>query len=265
MGDDRPAVELAKRTVVLELPGMEAVHVRRDLPFRVAGDGAELTLDVYRPHGASDGTRAPAVLFVTGYSDAGVQAVFGCRAKEMGAYVSWARLAAASGLAGVTYVSAQPAEDARAALDHVRRHADALGIDGDRIALWSCSGNVPNAVSLLMEEAPGCVRCAALCYGYMLDLDGSTAVAEASAAFRFVNPAAGRPRTCRPTCRCSSPGPDGTRCHASTRRSTVSCSRRCASTSQSPWRTTGRDRTRSTSPTTARRRAGSSGRSSASS
>jgi len=34
--------------------------------------------------------------------------------------------------------------------------------------------------------------CAVLCYGYMLDLDGLTGVAEAAAAWRFVNASAGK-------------------------------------------------------------------------
>jgi len=38
----------------------------------------------------------------------------------------------------------------------------------------------------------GVVKCAALCYGLMLDLHGSTAVADASTQYRFVNPGAGR-------------------------------------------------------------------------
>jgi hypothetical protein len=36
------------------------------------------------------------------------------------------------------------------------------------------------------------VRCAALLYGYMLDLDGATGVAEAADMFRFTNPNAGK-------------------------------------------------------------------------
>jgi acetyl esterase/lipase len=53
------------------------------------------------------------------------------------------------------------------------------------------SGHVPNALSLLMRARQS-VACAVLCYGYMLDLEGSTSVADAAAMFRFVNPCAGR-------------------------------------------------------------------------
>jgi acetyl esterase/lipase len=36
------------------------------------------------------------------------------------------------------------------------------------------------------------VKCAALCYPFLLDLDGATAVADAAKAFGFVNPGAGQ-------------------------------------------------------------------------
>ena len=40
-----------------------------------------------------------------------------------------------------------------------------------------------------MQES---LKCAVLCYGYMLDLDGATAVADAAKMFGFVNPCAGK-------------------------------------------------------------------------
>ena len=40
-----------------------------------------------------------------------------------------------------------------------------------------------------MREAP---KSAVFCYGYMLDLDGSTAVADATGKWGFVNPSAGK-------------------------------------------------------------------------
>src|SRR4029077_11318898 len=52
---------------------------------------------------AQKGSRLPAVVFVLGYSDLGARAIFGCRFKEMESFISWGRLAAASGLVGITY------------------------------------------------------------------------------------------------------------------------------------------------------------------
>ena len=172
--------------VVLRLPGMETVSVRRDVHFAGSG-GTPLPLDLYRP---SDSPAAPlpAVMLVTGYSDVGGRQMLGCSLKDMASYQGWARLIAALGMAAVAYETAEPVVDTRAALDHVTANAAALGIDPARIGVWSCSGNVPNALALLQE--PRGIACAALCYGYMLDGDGRDDVAQAARQFGFAYPAA---------------------------------------------------------------------------
>jgi hypothetical protein len=183
--------EMARKRVVYQVPAMDAVTVRRDEAFPAA-DGEALSLDLYLPPDGSGVAPRPAVVFVIGYSDAGAKRIVGCRAKEMESFISWARLTAALGMAAITYTTGtDPAADARAVLRHLRQCADGRGIDRERIGLWACSGHVPNALSVLMEEGES-LRCAALLYGYMLDLDGSAAVAEGARAFGFVNPAAGR-------------------------------------------------------------------------
>jgi hypothetical protein len=66
-----------------------------------------------------------------------------------------------------------------------------LGVDENRIGLWACSGNVPNALSVLISERPS-LKCAVFCYGLMLDLDGATIVSEAASRWGFANPCEGR-------------------------------------------------------------------------
>jgi hypothetical protein len=94
--EEMAPTELAKMTVVYSIPGVEAVTVRRDVPYRET-ESASLGFDVYYPPGAAPDDRRPAVLIVYGYSDAGVPNPFGRSFKEMGMTVSWARLIAASG------------------------------------------------------------------------------------------------------------------------------------------------------------------------
>jgi len=77
-------------------------------------------------------------------------------------------------------------------LRHVRQNAASLGVDENRIGLWASSGNVPLALSLLMQDDRDFVKCAVLCYAFTLDLEGSTAVAEAAGKWKFVNPVAGK-------------------------------------------------------------------------
>ena len=183
--------DISKQKVVYRLPRADAARVRRDLEFRASDSGA-LALDIYRPRDSEDATRLPAVVFVSGYPDSGFEAIVGCKLKEMEAYVSWGRLTAASGLAAITYTNRAPTADLLSLLQHVRENAAALGIDESRIGVWACSGNVPNALSVVMGARTDHLRCAVLCYGYMLDLAGSTSVAEASKTFGFANPCAGR-------------------------------------------------------------------------
>jgi hypothetical protein len=190
MADEAQRKDMMKKTAVLEIPGMDAVVVRRDVPYEAPEEGAR-TLDLYAPPELKEGERRPAVVFVTGYPDPGFLAAFGTKLKDMGAYTSWGRLVAASGLVGVAYANREPA-DLYLVLQYLRQNAAALGIDEKRIGLWACSGNVPMALSVLMHEASDAFRCAVLCYGYMLDLEQPARVAEVAAQIGFANPGAGR-------------------------------------------------------------------------
>src|SRR5262245_42316232 len=158
MTQDTMQERVTKTPVVYTIPGMADVTVRRET-YRVT-DSSALTIDLYYPPTAAPGARQPAVIFVTGYPDPGARKMFGCPIKDMASYVSWGRLAAASGLVGLTYENGDPAADVHAVIHYVRDHAAALGIDENRMAVWSSSGNVPNALSVLMRPGPGYRNCA---------------------------------------------------------------------------------------------------------
>jgi dienelactone hydrolase len=182
--------QVARKRVRFDLPGTADVVVRRGIPYGANQSGVQ-TLDLYEPLDRTDEEPAPAVLFVSGLSDIGARQVLGCRINEMESFNSWSRLVAASGIAGITHTTgADPASDARAALAHLLENGAGLGLDSTRIGLWACSAHVPNALGLLIDQGAS-LRCAALLYGFMLDLDEATGVAEAQQTWRFVNPAAG--------------------------------------------------------------------------
>jgi hypothetical protein len=191
MSQDTTPEDISKKVVVYRIPGMEAVKVLRDVEYR-AGEAGALTMDIYYPPERESGARIPAVVIVAGYPDAGFQKMLGCKFKEMGSNISWGRLMAASGLVAITYTNLDPATDIQALLQYVRQNSATLGIDGNRIGVWASSGNVPLALSMLMQEANDYLKCAVLCYGIMLDLDGFTHVAEAARTWGFVNPCAGK-------------------------------------------------------------------------
>ena len=179
MSDTISPDHISKKRVVHFVPGMDAVTVQH-----------EGEIDIYYP-AIGDGAPSPAVVFVTGFADAGAQRRLGCRFKEMGSFVSWAQLTAASGMAAITYGNTEPS-DIHQVLHHLRLHAARLRIDATRLAVWVCSGHGPNALSLLMNDYSQPPRCAALLYPYTLDVASATAVADASRQFGFVVPAAGR-------------------------------------------------------------------------
>ena len=104
---------------------------------------------------------------------------------------SWARLIAASGLVGITYANTDPG-DVYNVLNYIQQNAASLGIDGNRMGVWACSGHGPNALSVLMEHGRDGLACAVLAYPYTLDLGGSMRVASAAKQFGFVTPAAGK-------------------------------------------------------------------------
>jgi hypothetical protein len=130
--------------------------------------------DLYRTR-----KNTPVVIIVGGFPDRGFQKIVGCRFREMQSTISWARLIAASGLTAVTYANEEPERDLHAILRTIREKTEHIG-------LWASSGNVPLALSLLMRDGREDITCAALCYGYTLDVD------EQAKAFGFVNPCAGK-------------------------------------------------------------------------
>lgn len=188
MGENTESVLGAR--VVLRVPGMESVILRPGVPYRPGDDAPKL--DIRYPSVAARRGRVPAVVFVSGFSDAASIAAVGVLQKDTPPVVSWAELTAASGIAAVTYSGPDPASDLEAVLDHVETHGAELGIDPDRVALWACSGNVPNALAVLLSPRGARLSCAVLCYGFMLDDDGSSDVANAAREWGFVNPCAGR-------------------------------------------------------------------------
>ena len=193
MSRELPQDHVTKKRVVYQIPGMEAVTVRRDVEYR-ATDAGPLTMDLYYPPDVENGTPLPAVVFVAGYSDVGMQKVldWGMKFKEIQMSISWGQLAAASGVVAITYTNDQPTADIHALLQYVRQHAATLGVDGHRIGLYANSGNVPLALSVLLQQDLDYLKCAVLNCGYMLDLDGSTGVAEMAKQFGFVNPGVGK-------------------------------------------------------------------------
>lgn len=155
--------------VVLTLPGMEQVRVKKDLLYKTVGE-LELRYDVYYPFDFHEGELRPAIVFIHGEAPPDTLK----DAKEWGQYVSWGQLAAASGCIGVTFAHRSSeffsrlddvASDVSAMFDEVLSKAQSLGIDANRMGAWMASGGTPVGLSLLLRNAYPFVKCIAVFYG----------------------------------------------------------------------------------------------------
>lgn len=169
---------LLNASVVYQLP--YEGEVRRAIPY---GHGPRY-MDLYLPEHVQGPT--PVVILLTGYPDSGFESHTGKKQSQLPAYTSWARLLAASGMAAVVYSNVEANTDAFSLIEFLKREASRLQIDPDRLAIWACSGNVPNALNIVHGDSS--IRCAVLLYGFMLDTTDVTVVADTASAIGFANP-----------------------------------------------------------------------------
>jgi dienelactone hydrolase len=164
--------------LVHPLPDPERVELRPDLVYTHAG-GRALAMDVYLPAGRAPGTRVPAVLLVHGEADPDL--LRGVR--RWGQYIGWGQLLAGQGIAGVAFEHRAILEarfgpvvaEVNDALATVRERASDLGVDSERVGVAAFSAGVPLTAAVLAGAAER-VRCAALCYGPLSDLEPDPAL-----------------------------------------------------------------------------------------
>ena len=185
-----PPSDAFTRRVCLQLDGMEAVTVRRDLAYGEADHHRRF--DLYYPPGHTQDGLNPAVIIVAGYPGTMAPRPTALTYKEIGWTVSMCELIAVSGMVAIAYTNREPVSDLQDLFEHIHGCSGALGIDPGRLGVVAVSGNVPTAVSTIMQDARPTPVCAALGYGFLLDLDGATDVADAARQFGFANPVAGR-------------------------------------------------------------------------
>ncbi len=164
----RSIQELVRMPVVYRRPGMDRVIVKSNLKYVTTGE-PHMLMDVYVPPGLANSERRPAVLFIRGSVPPGSPA------KDMGAFRSWGRLAAAANMVGVTFTHRlgfpkplldEAASDVNAAINYIRTNADELNIDKDRICLAAYSGGGP-MLSIAMRDKPKYVRCLVAFYAFL--------------------------------------------------------------------------------------------------
>jgi len=158
--------------VFFEIEGVDSVVVRLNQRW----PASHLAFDVYAP---PDSAIHGAVLFVHG--DAAPERL--ANMKDHPQFTCWGRIAAASGLVGVTFNRrsteggtrlAEAEAEVRTMLDGLREHGGRYGIDANRLGVWVCSAGPPTVVPLLLRERPAFVRCLAVYYGLLDTPDSPT-------------------------------------------------------------------------------------------
>jgi acetyl esterase/lipase len=160
--------EMIRRRVVLTVPGMDAVKADRNLVYKMA-DGEPLHMDVYFPSGPP--RPRPAVILVHGGPNPRTGA------KNMGIFVSYGELLAASGFVAIAFDHrflapdrlTDAAQDVTDLVAHVRKNAGSLGVNPQQLALWAFSGGGP-FLALPLRERPAWLR-AVVAYYPVLDLE----------------------------------------------------------------------------------------------
>lgn len=185
-----PSSDIFTRRVCLQLDGMDAVTVRRDLAY--GPTDRQRRFDLYYPPGQTHDGRWPAVIIAAGYPETMEGRPTPLTYKEIGWTVSMCQLIAVSGMVAIAYTNRDPVADLRALFEHVHEGAGSLAIDPARVGVVGVSGNVPTALTTIMHDAIRTPACAVLSYGCLLDLEGATGVADAARQFGFANPGVGR-------------------------------------------------------------------------
>src|SRR2546423_2893000 len=153
---------------VYRTPELDAVVVRTGIPFKETPDGP-LTLDVY---GSTSAPRATTLLV---YGDGRPE--FLRDARGWGVLRDHARHLGLRGIAAIAFDHRssraagirEAAADVEDAIAFVRANANDLGVDPDRIALWTFSAGPPLAFHSVLRDRPAWIRALVAYYG-ILDL-----------------------------------------------------------------------------------------------
>lgn len=159
-------IDPSKVSIVSRVAGMERAVVRREVVFDNS-TAPPLAFDAYLPGAAREGERRPAIVFVSGAE----------RVRHWRWFVTWGQLAASHGVVAVVPDKRYPRgfdglrtgfEDTEKLLAHLRANGGRLGIDPERICLWTFSaGGRLTAVGL--KAGRPAVNCVVVFYG-VLDL-----------------------------------------------------------------------------------------------
>lgn len=180
--------------VAYEVPGMNDVIVKKDIPYLKSSDSA-LKMDVYYPPNFDFRRKIPAIVFVFGYTNDGQLKTAKHQLRTWSPYISWCRVVAASGMAAIVYETINPENDLKSLIQHIASDPDNLNIDVEKMGAYSCSANTPTEIAYALND-PNCIfKCAVVYYGLFLTTDFKhiSAIDTLSQSMGFVTPRLSEP------------------------------------------------------------------------
>jgi len=160
----------SESVVAFEVTGMKDVIIKHDIPYFKTADST-LKMDIYYPPKFDFKSKIPAVVFVYGYTNAGQIKAMGMQLRKWSGFISWCRLAAASGMAAIVYETVNPENDLNSLIQYITSNADKLNIDASRIGAYACSAHTPTALAYILNNPNSIFKCAVIYYGIFLTED----------------------------------------------------------------------------------------------
>ena len=184
-----------EQVVAFELPKMDEVMVKNDIPYLKNSDSA-LKMDIYYPPNFDFKTKLPAIIIVYGLPNDVQITLAGEQLRKWSWHVSWCKIFAASGIAAIAYETVDPVNDIVSLAKYIHSNEDKLMIDTDNIGAFAFSGHTPTAISNILNPAFDIFKCAAIYYGFFLtqDFEFLPQVDSISQIMRFETPRLPDPR-----------------------------------------------------------------------
>ena len=143
------------RPIVWQIPAMSSINTQN---YSIQHHNDTLQFTVYQALNYQTGQQLPTIVFANG----GIENLPNWRV-----YQDWARLMAAQGFMAILHHSNSENRFERLGqiLDYCHSKGANLGVDGQKIGVWACSGNVTAAFPQLMDEKRKYLKAASLYYG----------------------------------------------------------------------------------------------------
>lgn len=143
------------RPIVWQIPEMDAIQ-HQDYSIKVKGDTLQFTC--YLPEDYQSAQQWPTIVFANG----GIENLPHWRV-----YKDWAKLMAAHGFIAILHHSNQDNQLKRLGqvLDYCHENGAKIGVNGQKMGVWACSGNVTAAFPQIMVKQRTYLKAAALYYG----------------------------------------------------------------------------------------------------